>query len=137
MNGVLAASDVFAVKAAIGGLCKGAIRLGGPFAWKQVRARLGKEGFLEPGQHGHHWFFTQKGWSRDVPDWVKNQRININPMPSPEVHGRITGPYKELPQFNLAQQYWYGTPAWAKTGTGLAVGHSAVAARQAVGPVGD
>jgi hypothetical protein len=63
-----------------------------------------------------------------VPDAIKNQPWNIKPMPSAEVRGRITGPYKGKPQFNVAERYWYGTPAWSKVTTGAAVGHPLAAA---------
>ena len=39
-------------------------------------------------------------------------------MPNPEIHGRIHGRYRGKPQFNQAQRYWYGTPAWSKVATG-------------------
>jgi len=90
---------------------------------QSAAAWMGEKGFLAKGQHGHHWAIPQNGWGKQIPDAIKNQPWNIKPMPSPEVHGRITAPYKGKPQFNVAQRYWYGKPAWSKVGTAAAIGH--------------
>jgi hypothetical protein len=137
MNGVLALSDLFLAGALAKGVAKGAIKTAAPHVWRPppsmgegARAWLGRKGYLKPGQHGHHWAIPQNGWGRNVPDAIKNQPWNIKPMPSAEVHGRITGSYKGKSQFNAPQRYWYGTPAWSKVGTGSAVGHPAVDAEE-------
>ncbi len=102
-----------------------------PYDWdRYVRPWLGKErGMLAPKQHGHHWAIPQNGWGKNVPDWIKNQPWNIKPMPSAEVHGRLTNSYKGKPQFNAVERYMYGTPTWSKVGTGAAVGHPAAAGK--------
>ena len=130
-NGALAASDLFLAGSIVKGLLKGGAKMSGPFAWKikprvdEVGARqwLGANGFLEPGQAGHHWGIPQGGWGKLVPDWIKNQPWNIKPMPSSEIHGRIHGRYLGKPRFNPAEQYWRATPAWSKAATVAAVGH--------------
>ncbi len=134
LNGALAASDLFLAESIARGLAKGGFYVAknvakkAPYAWKtEVRPWMGKQGVLEAGQHGHHWAIPQNGWGKDVPDFIKNQPWNIKPMPSAEVHGRITGSYKGKPQFNAAQRYWYGTPAWSKVGAAAAVGHPVAA----------
>lgn len=136
INGALAASDLFLAGSVAKGLAKGGVYVArgaakeAPYAWKTVvRPWMGKKGYLEAGQHGHHWAIPQSGWGKNVPEWFKNQPWNIKPMPSPEVHGRITGSYKGKPQFNALERYWYGTPAWSKVATGAAVGHPAAAAK--------
>lgn len=140
LNGALAVSDLFLAESVGKGLAKGAFFVAkkttkrvAPYGWKgNVRTWMGDKNYLKPGQHGHHWAIPQnEGVGKYVPDFIKNQPWNIKPMPSPKVHGRIHGPYAGKPQFNPAQRYWYGTPAWSKVGTGEAVGHPGVAIKEA------
>lgn len=137
LNGALAASDLFLAGSigkgvAKGGLyaVKGAIRDGAAdAAWRKVRKTMGEKGMLAPRQHGHHWLIPQAGWGKAVPDAIKNHPLNINGMPSAEVHGRVHGRYKGKPRYNPAQRYWYGTPDWSKVATGAAVGHPVAGAK--------
>jgi hypothetical protein len=135
VNGALAASDVFMAGSFAKGMAKGGFyglkELGRVpnYKWPNVRKWMGTNGYLAPGQHGHHWLIPQKEWGKSVPDWIKNQPWNIKPMPSPEVHGRLRGSYKGKPQFNPLEGYWFGTPAWSKVGTADAIGHSVAAAQ--------
>jgi hypothetical protein len=76
---------------------------------------MGKNGLLEAGQHGHHGIIPRGGWGKYVPESIKNQPWNITAMPSREVHARIHGPYKGLPQYGRVERYWRGSPDWAKT----------------------
>jgi hypothetical protein len=138
LNGALAASDLFLVGSVAKGVGKGAIYVAKgaskkPYDWdRYVRPWLGKErGMLAPKQHGHHWAIPQNGWGKHVPDAIKNQPWNIKPMPSPEVHGRLTGSYKGKPRFTPIERYVHGTPTWSKVGTAAAVGHPAGAAKAA------
>jgi len=139
LNGALVASDLFLVESIAKGVGKGAFYVAknaakNPYDWdRYVRPWLGGERkMLAKGQHGHHWAIPQNGWGKRVPDYVKNQPWNINPMPKGEVgaemHGRITNACKGKPRFNVVERYIYGTPTWAKVGTGAAVGHPAAAA---------
>ncbi len=130
-NGALAATDVVPAKAVAGALEKGAFKMGGSRTWNAVRKWMGKKGYFEAGQPGHHWAIPQKGWGEAVPDWIKNQPWNIKPMPSAEVHGLVHGPYRKQPRYNLAQRLWYGTPRWAKAGGLLAMGDPVAAAWEA------
>lgn len=131
LNGALAVSDLMVAGAVAKGVAKGAIfvakkgtKRAEPYGWNgNVRKWMGDQGYLEPGQHGHHWAIPQNRWGKDVPDWIKNQPWNIKAMPSREVHGRIDHRVGDLPRFSPAQQYWYGTPAWSKAATASAVGH--------------
>jgi len=140
LNGALAASDLFLAGSIAKGIAKGGVYVArgaakkAPYGWKrEVRPWMGKQGYLEKGQHGHHWAIPQNGWGKSVPDWVKNQPWNIKAMPEgpvgAEMHGRLTGSYKGKPQFNAVERYVHGTPTWSKVGTGAAVGHPAGAAK--------
>ncbi len=149
-NAALAASDLFLAGAAAKGLAKGAINIEkgltktAPYEWKNVRRRLGKEGFLELKQEGHHWLIPQGGrFGRAVPNVIKNQRWNIKPMPNSEVgrelHARIhrpvtrrataTTPAVKLKRFNPLQRYIHGTPTYWKSTNGVAAGHATGAAK--------
>lgn len=100
-----------------------------PYAWKtEVRPWLGKKGFLAPGQHGHHWAIPQKGWGERVPDAIKNQPWNINPMPDAITHWRLEHRVGDLPRFSPVERYWRGTPTWSKVAAGDAIGHPVAAA---------
>jgi hypothetical protein len=135
LNGGLAVSDLFLATAlekavAKGGLyaLKGAIGdSAASQAWKNVRRKMGTLEMLDPYQHGHHWLIPQKGWGKDIPDWIKNHPLNIQGMPSREVHGRIHGRYKGQSRYGILGRYWHGTPHWSKFATGSAVGHPVAA----------
>jgi len=136
LNGALAASDLFLAESIAKGVSKGAFYTvksvsKNPYDWdRYVRPWLGgKRGMLAARQHGHHWAIPQNGWGKRVPDRIKNQPWNIKPMPSPEVHGRLTNSYKGKPRFNAVERYVYGTPTWSKVGAGAAVGHPVGAAK--------
>jgi len=137
LNGALAASDLFVGGAVAKGAFKGlkyADKAVGstaidPYAWGAVSKWMRKEGLLDAGQHGHHWLIPQNGWGKNVPSRIKNHPLNIKPMPDPVTHWRIDHRVGELPRFNPAQRYWYGTPAWAKVSTGAAIGHPVGAAK--------
>jgi hypothetical protein len=139
LNGALAASDLFLAGSVAKGIAKGGFYVArnaakkAPYAWKtEVRPWMGEQGYLLPRQHGHHWAIPQNGWGKRVPDAIKNQPWNIKPMPSPEVHGRLTGSYKGKPRFNAVEGYVQGTPTWSKVATGAAVGHPAGAVKAQV-----
>jgi hypothetical protein len=117
INAALAVSDLALGGEVVGGLTKGGFKLAGSNTWNATRKWMGKNSFLDAGQHGHHWLIPQSGWGKDIPDIVKNQPWNIRGMPSPEIHGRIHGNYGGKPQFNLLQQLHFGMPTWAKTAT--------------------
>ena len=135
-NAALTVSDLVPAKAFGSALLKGGAKFTGTHAWRtkpwekiqSTRQWLGEQGFLKPGEHGHHWAIPQNGWGKDVPEWFKNQPWNIKGLDA-VTHGRTHGRYTvdgvKLPRFNPAQQVWYGTPAWAKA-TGTSVGGHAV-----------
>jgi hypothetical protein len=143
LNGALAASDIFLVGSAGKFVAKGGIfivnegRSKAPYAWRTAaRPYLEEIGVLQKGQHGHHWLIPQNGWGKKVPEWLKNQPLNIKPMPEgpagAEMHGRLTNSYKGKPRFNLVQRVIVGTPVEAKVVAGSAVGHTAAAGKAEV-----
>jgi hypothetical protein len=113
-NGVLALTDLAPGGYAAKGLAKGGLKLTGSHTWNATRKFMGKREMLAPNQHGHHGIIPQGGWGSHVPDFIKNQPPNIKAMPSPEVHGRIHGPYDGKPRYSPVERYWRGTPDWAK-----------------------
>jgi hypothetical protein len=134
-NTGLAASDVVIAKAALGGLAKGGLKMGGKYVWRNapweeesMRQWMGKQGFLKPGQPGHHWWLEQKS---SAPDWLKNQPLFIKGTKDAVEHGRIHGPYTvngvKLPQFNAAQRFMAGTPDWWKALNVSIPGHAGTA----------
>jgi hypothetical protein len=135
-NAALAVSDLSVADAVARDMAKGGlytIKAGqsaakNPYAWKAVRKWMGDEGLLESGQHGHHWLIPQNGWGKNVPDWIKNHPLNIKPLPDAVTHWRIHHGVGDLPRFNPAQRYWFGTPDWVKAATGSATGHAVDAA---------
>jgi len=100
-----------------------------PYAWKAVRKWLGDKGIADSGQHVHHWLIPQNRWGKNVPDWIKNQPLNLKPMPDAVTHWRIDHRVGDLPRFNPAQRYWFGTPTWPKVAAGAAAGHAGDAAK--------
>lgn len=137
-NGGLAASDLFLAgaigKAALKATAKVATKAGGKrvlsTTWNATQKRMRKEGYIPPGQQGHHWLVPRNGWGKSVPDSIKNAHWNVMPRPA-GVHKRLhtrdlTG---GRPRFNLAERYLYGTPRTAKVSSAAAVGHPAAAAK--------
>jgi hypothetical protein len=88
-----------------------------------------KQGFLKPGEEGHHWLIPQNEWGKDFPLWLKNQPWNIMSLDK-VTHGRLRHRMGDLPRFNPAQRYLRGTSAWSKAAAASAAGHP-VAAGQA------
>ncbi|MDP3658599.1 hypothetical protein [Phenylobacterium sp.] len=132
-NALLAGTDLLAGGLIVKGVVRGAkvLRPGVSTSWKAVRGRMGKEGYLQPYQHGHHALIPNNGWGKAIPDAIKNHPLNIKGMPNREVHGRIHGSYKSKLQYSIPERYYYGTPAWVKAGSASAVGHPVVSAREA------
>jgi hypothetical protein len=73
---------------------------------------MAKQGYLQPGQHGHHWAIPRNGWGKAVPNAIKNQPWNIKAMKSPQFHTAVHG--KGRNAFGPIGRVWHGTPAWAK-----------------------
>lgn len=118
-NAAMAASDVFLVKAIATGLLKGAVKAGGSHTWNATRKWMGKRGYLERGQQGHHWLVPQSGWGKRVPNKIKNQPWNIKGMESRAFHDGVHG--KGDYDFGLVARAWHGSPAWPKA-TGVSIG---------------
>jgi hypothetical protein len=106
----------------LNGLTKGAFRFkaAGSHAWGATRAWMNRRNIMniKPGQQRHHWLFERnQGIGKHVPDSIKNQPWNTNPISAP---------------FNnwLGRKPWrapLGAPTWAKevaAGSGLAAAGS-------------
>lgn len=136
LNAGLAVSDVFlggaVLKAGAKTAAKAAARGSGKKAlsttWNATRKRMQKEGYIPPGQQGHHWLIPQNGWGKQVPPGVKNSHWNILPR-EPDVHGRIHHRVRGQPRYNVAERYVHGTPTTAKVAMGAAAGHPTAAAK--------
>jgi hypothetical protein len=117
VNGALAISDVFLVKAAAESVGKGAIKTGS-HTWSATRKWYGATRDLASGQPVHHWLVPQGGWGKSVPNAIKNQPWNLMPISPPaglssaEWHQAIHG----VGNYALGTlgSLWYGTPAWGK-----------------------
>lgn len=147
VNAALAASDIFLAKAVVSGVLKGGLKTAGPYVWRTkykeklpngdlavgAREWLGKQGFLKPGQPGHHWLIPQKSW---VPEVIKNQPPFVMGTKDAVQHGRIHGPYTvngvRLPRFSVPERLWFGTPPWAKAAAASVTGHAGEAVDRAV-----
>ncbi|WP_175361142.1 RHS repeat-associated core domain-containing protein [Bradyrhizobium sp. STM 3843] len=93
-----------------GGLEKGAFRFKdfGSHTWDATRKWMNTEGIqlLEDGQARHHWLFERnQGIGRIVPDWIKNQPWNTNPI-SKSLNSKL-GQYPGLA--------WLAAPGWARS----------------------
>ncbi len=79
------------------------------------------------GQHVHHGLIPNGGWGKAFPDFIKNQPWNLKFTETPLEHIRIHGQSHKfgLPQFNVVQRYFYGTPTWWKAAKASAVAHAA------------
>ena len=136
-NGVMAVTDLALAKGVLTALGKGAVKIGGSYAWRSkpwdevqgARKWLGEKGYLKPGEHGHHGIIPNNGWGKTVPDYIKNQPWNIKGLDK-VTHGRVHGRYTvdgvKLPQFNTGERLWHGTPSWTKP---AAVGATGAAVR--------
>lgn len=89
--------------------------------WPHVRKTMGKHGWFEWGQQGHHWIFPQR-WDW-VPAWIRNHPLNIKAMKIPEHNYRIEGAYDGKPKYKLPMILWHGMPGWSKVLAGeIAIG---------------
>jgi len=83
--------------------------------WPATRQWLTKTGFADKGQVVHHALLERnQGIGKYLPDWFKNQPFNLKPMPSAQIHDRMTHAAWGQPQLNFFQRWHYGTPDWAK-----------------------
>lgn len=112
VNGALAVSDVFLVKAAVTGVCKGGWKLGS-HTWKHTRAWYGRRSSLAKGTPVHHWLIERNSpVGKALPDWLVNQPWNLLPMKSRAFHDSVHGWGKNA--FNDAERAWHGMPVWMK-----------------------
>jgi hypothetical protein len=126
-NTALAVSDAFMVGSAVKALGKGAFKLGS-HTWGATRGWYGRTRGLAKGTPVHHWAIERNGpIGKYVPDVIKNQPWNLNPMPDQAFHTRVHG--KGPDPFGPLGRWWNGTPDWAKNAEANAVGRGANAAR--------
>jgi hypothetical protein len=99
----------------------------GHYAWPNVRERLGTSGWAKPKQDIHHWCIPQNTWGKWVPDWIKNRKWNLKPMPSHDVHMLVHGHRVQgLGRYGMARRIWHGSPWWFRiAGPASAVGGGA------------
>lgn len=88
---------------------------------------MGKAGYLQKYQHGHHAIIPQNGWGKMVPKAIKNHPLNIKAMPDAVTHARIHHSGGGLPRFNPVERYIHGTPGWWKASHASAAAHTAMA----------
>jgi hypothetical protein len=109
-NTGLAVADLFGV----GELVGDPIKIGS-HTWPATRKWMTQNGLAQKGQVVHHAIFERnQGIGKYLPDWFKNQPFNLKPMPSAQIHDRMTHAAWGQPQLNFFQQWHYGTPDWAK-----------------------
>ena len=88
-----------------------------PHSWNATVYWMKKNNIMniKPGQHRHHWLFERnQGIGKNVPDWIKNQPWNLNP-----INSRLNSWLASHPR--LA---WIGAPSWAPEiiiGTGFSI----------------
>lgn len=128
INAALTMADLQLLKSARTGLKTG-LKMHGPMDWrlprrgwvkdkatgeldKGYRDWLGKRGYLEFNQHGHHSLLPKR--ERWMPDFIKNSALNILPMENKVMHMRIHGKHLGMPKFNAFDRYMYGVMPWAK-----------------------
>jgi hypothetical protein len=125
VDGMTAAADLQLARGVIRGVRRGHVKLSGSHSQKQTRKWLGQKGLAEKGQHAHHALIPNNGWGKAIPDVMKNQPWNYKMMETPLHHTRIHGASRRfgLPQFNVLERFWHGTPTWWKAANGSAAGH--------------
>ena len=111
VNTAVAISDVFLVKSLATGVGKGLWKCGS-HTWPATRKWLLKIGWVEPWQPAHHWAIPQSGWGEYIPDFIKNQPLNLMPMENRALHDAVHGVGPS--PFNAIEQFLYGTPGWFK-----------------------
>lgn len=111
-NTAVAISDIFVVGTAVKAISKGAWKAGS-HTWSATRKWYGKMQNLEKGQPVHHWAIERNSpFGKQVPDSIKNQPWNLNPMPNRQVHDSVHG--KGPNPYGPFNRWRYGTPDWAK-----------------------
>jgi RHS repeat-associated protein len=91
----------------------------GSNTWGATRKWLANDVWdLAKGQHVHHWFIERNSaFGKAVPDWIKNQPWNLNPMPSNAWHSFLHA-------IDPVSRTLLGAPGWAQgtaVGTGVAI----------------
>lgn len=83
------------------------------------------------GDELHHWAAPQNGWGKGVPNVIKNNPLNLNPMPKQAhqlTHNNL--PSQGLKKYGPLQRYGAATPGWAKGGTVGAGAHATGAVKR-------
>lgn len=135
-NGALAIADLTGEGFVLKKLGEGGLKVVGSNSWRATSKWMRKDGrnYLAKGQDGHHWAVPQNGWGKYIPDIVKNQPWNVQPMPTKVVHARVRGSAGGQPRFNALERYLYGTPDWWKVQNAIFAAHAAVGAEEGANP---
>lgn len=117
---------VSAIMGAFGGgiLNKAFVLKSGSHTWGATQRWLGKHVWdLKPGQEVHHWLIERNSViGKKIPDYIKNQPWNLNPMKSKAFHQRL---HQEM---GPVMRTIRGAPPWAQgtmigtAGTGVGYG---------------
>lgn len=113
----------------LNGLLKGAFRFKsiGSNTWNATRSWMNRQGIMPTaaGQQRHHWLFQQnQGLGQYVPNSIKNQPWNINPVSSQFNNWMGRGPWRSA----------LGAPSWAaQTAGGAATAGAGAAFGQGCG----
>ena len=124
-NVATAISDTVFVGSIVRSLGNGCWKTGS-HTWKATRTWYGRQYSIPKGVHVHHQFISRNGpIGKHIPDWIKNQPWNLNPiygqtirgemMASSQVHSLIHGnfPRLTLTRFELWNlQYSTGAKAF-------------------------
>jgi RHS repeat-associated protein len=111
--------------------------------WENVSRRLRREGWAAKNQPIHHRYiprggtgkltlggFFQEQYGRFIPDIIKNQKWNLQPMESRALHEALHG--KGEYAFNNLERLWYGSGPLFKAGVaGSGIGISWIASQLA------
>lgn len=81
--------------------------------WKAVRNAIGKAGAVESQQQIHHWVVPRNGWGKSVPNWVKNNPLNLVPMPVGESGAAIHTAIHTGGPIGWGARFIY-SPPWVK-----------------------
>lgn len=102
-----------------------------PFEYKRMRRLMDKYDFIPDGYQVHHWAVPQKGWGKNIPNIIKNNPLNYNPMPK-QTHQltHFNLPSQKLDRYGPLRCYMVATPTWAKVGTAGAGAHVAGAIKR-------
>ena len=85
----IAISDITLLRSVVSTLGKGCWKTGS-HTWRATRRWYGKQYSIPPGTHVHHQFIRQNSAiGKHIPDWIKNQPWNLNPIYGQTIRGEM------------------------------------------------